>query len=176
MSIADTYRQRLRNHTTRESMDTLAYMRDFFGNGANWTQGVYHGPDGRKCIVGAADHVRVSSLDNAKYWLLRAIAETAPGITSIEQFNDTRSDYAEVARVIARAEQLATAARLPAPSPVMPVRALPAPLPVLEGEILPPVQPALPVPMPVYELRPAAMRTPAPLPAGRRSLADWIWD
>ena len=174
MSFVDTYRQRVRGHTTRESMETLAYMGDYFQDGVNWTQDMYQRGNAR-CLVGAADHLRESSLDNAKYWLMRAIAEVAPGIATIEQFNDTRSTYEEVAAVIARARQLAAAEqRQLQAARTAPVRALPAPAPVLHGEILPPVRPALPAYAPVIEARPPVRQAPAPVSTRRLSLADWI--
>src|SRR3984957_7716441 len=135
MGFFDSYRQRRREISAPESVATLDHMRSFFGDGQNWAQHVYHGKDGRKCLVGAANHVRVSAIDDAKHWLRQAINEQT-GLTSIEQFNDTRSSFAEIENILIRAKQLAATAmaRLPAP---MPQRALPAP------EILPPVRAAL---------------------------------
>jgi hypothetical protein len=173
MSFVDTYKQRVRGHTARESIDTLDHIGDYFQDGTNWTQDMYQRGNAR-CLVGAADHVRVSSLDNAKYWLLRAIAEIAPEVRTIEQFNDTRSTFDEVAAVIARARQLAAAEQRQLQAQrTAPVRALPAP--VLEGEILPPVREALPL-VPVVEARPVVQRAPAPVSAPRPSLAGWRFD
>jgi hypothetical protein len=114
----DSYRDRRTSLTGRESAATLSAMEDFFqDDGANWTQGAWHRPDGTKCLVGAANHVRVNALSDEKYWLRRAIAERHPG-TGIIEFNDSRQSFGEIAEVLARAKQLAAAAQLPAPQPV----------------------------------------------------------
>ena len=158
MGFFNNYRRRQLATSGPESVATLAHMEGYFRNGENWTQGMYENANGARCLVGAANHVSVSSIDAAKHWLRQAIAEVAPEVRRIEDFNDTRRTYDEVAAVIARAKQLALAAQAPV--------ALPAPAPVVE--ILPPAQPA---PAPVF-----VNRTP-PRPArARRSLADWIMD
>jgi len=157
MGFFDSYRRRRVATTGPESLATLQYMEDYFQNGAHWTQHAYQRADGSRCLVGAAHYVSVSPIDDAKFWLLQAIAERAPGITTIEQFNDTRGSYTEIEAVIARAKQLAAEAQRPA---------LPAPV----AEILPPHRPALPAPEPariVFNPRPAHVRQ-------RRSLADWL--
>jgi hypothetical protein len=166
MGFFNSYQQRRVSLTGQESVDTLSYMQDHFQGGANWTQGAYHREDGSKCLIGAANHVRVSAIDDAKYWLRQAIAErTAGAITSIEAFNDTRDrQFGEIEQVIARAKQLAAAAQLPAP---MPVRALPAP--VLHGEILPPVRQALPAPQPMFEILPSNLRELEPVREARQA-------
>jgi hypothetical protein len=149
--IVSAYRDCLHEETGRESGETLDLMKAHFGDGRNWTKDMYANPTGAHCLVGAADHVRVSSLDNAKHFLRLAIAEVAPGAASIEDFNDTRSTYAEVAAVIDRAKEIA----------VQKARARPAPV----VEILPPTAPRA--------------RRPAPAPVrvvNRRSLADWIME
>jgi hypothetical protein len=188
MGIFDAYRQKRRTLTAPESVATLSHMEGFFQGGANWKQGEYHAANGTKCLVGAADHVRVSSIDDAKHWLRQAIAEqTAGAITTIEGFNDSRQSFAEIAAVIDRAKQLATTARLPAP---VTLRALPAPAyaqPLRQGrpEIIPPVRAALPSPArtaPVVidampQARDLSRRSGAQtdtVRAQRRSLIDWV--
>jgi hypothetical protein len=161
MGFIENYRLRRLELTGRESAETLELMQDYFQDGANWTQQMYENANGARCLVGAANHVRVSSVDDAKHWLRLAIAEIAPGVACIEDFNDTRRTYAEVAAVIERAKQLAAqsvARALPPPAP-----ALPAPV----VEILPPQRQAPPV---VYN--------PPPRVRVRRrsSLADWFMD
>jgi hypothetical protein len=163
MGIFDSYRQRRRSLTGPESVATLSYMEEFFQNGANWTQGVYHRTDGTKCLVGATDHVRVSSIDDAKFWVRQAIAERDPSIGSIEQFNDTRGSYTEVAEVIARAKQLAASAPRST--------ALTTPTRLLTGEILPPPSSDNRAPA-VLNLR-SARRMPQRVPERRPSLFDW---
>lgn len=163
MGFIQNFRQRRLELTGDESAATLAHMQDYFQDGANWTQGMYANASGARCLVGAADHVRVSSLDDAKYWLRQAIAEVAPGVARIEEFNDTRRTYAEVAAVIERARQLAAQSA---------ARALPAPV----VEILPPPQPAparsraVPVPVTRTVVRYREPRMPRP------SLLNWIMD
>lgn len=155
MGYFANYAKRRLELTGGESAATLEHMQVYFQNGANWTQGMYENASGARCLVGAANHVRVSSIDDAKHWLRLAIAEIAPGVARIEDFNDTRRTYAEVAAVIGRARQLAAQSV---------ARALPAPVaPVVE--ILPPERPA------------PVVTSPRPAPVlPRRSLADWIMD
>ena len=155
MGYFANYGKRRLELTGRESGETLGVMQAWLQDGANWTQGMYENASGARCLVGAANHVRVSSIDDAKHYLRLAIAEIAPGVARIEDFNDTRRTYAEVAAVIERAKQLAAQSV---------VRALPAPV----VEILPPERQALPAPV-VASPRPARVRP-------RRSLASWIMD
>jgi len=156
MGFFESYRRRRIATTRPESMATLQYMEDYFRDGANWTQHAYQRADGSRCLVGAANHVRSSPIDDAKFWLRQAIAERAPGIATIEKFNDTRRSYAEIAAVIARAKQLAAAVRRPA---------LSAPV----AEILPPEQQAVPA----RNLAPVVPNPRQVRARRRRSLADW---
>jgi hypothetical protein len=185
MSVFTGYRDRRHEISMAESVDTLDHMEDFFGDGQNWAQHVYDGKDGGKCLVAAAEYVRVSSIDDAKHWLRMAIKEKT-GLTSIEQFNDTRSTYDEVAAVIARAKQLALAGQRAGSvstfSALVPVRAS---TPVVE--ILPPERKAAPATVPATI--PSVRRAPMPAPYSapyklrwrladaacdlRRSLAEW---
>jgi hypothetical protein len=108
MSFRSSYWKTRLALTGRKSAETLTAMEGYFQGGKNWAQGVYHAPDGRKCLVGAADHLRASSVDTAKYWLERAIAEQTGGtITRIESFNDSRRSYREIAAIVSRAQELA---------------------------------------------------------------------
>jgi hypothetical protein len=117
-----------------ESIATLSAMERFFRGGKKWTQGEYHRGDGTKCLVGAVETLRASAIDDARYWLSQAIAERTGAANDpmlIEHFNDTHS-FAEVAKVIDRAKQLAAAAaparlpplQLPSAPPASPLRAL----------------------------------------------------
>jgi hypothetical protein len=151
MGFFNNYRQRRAELTGPESVATLEHMQAYFQDGANWTQHMYENANGARCLVAAANHVRVSSIDDAKNWLRLAIAEIDPGIARIEDFND-RSTFAEVAAVIERARQLA-AQSVTLPAPVV--------------EILPPVRQA-PTPVVVSLPRVRARR--------RSSLADWFMD
>lgn len=107
-----------------ESIATLDLIDDFFHNGLNWTRDTYKAVNGARCLVGAANYVKVSAIDCAKHWLLQAIQECEPQLKTIEAFNDSRRSYEQVAAVIGRAKELARQAQLPAP---LPVAALPAP-------------------------------------------------
>lgn len=147
MSLFDGYRQRRREISTRESVATLDHMKQFFGDGENWRQHIYQGDDGGRCLIAAADHVRVSSIDDAKHWLRRAIKEKTGQSLTIEQFNDTRRSFAEIQEVLDRARELArTGGRQ---------------LPALVGEVLP-ARPALPAPVASVPANPWA----APAPVG----------
>jgi hypothetical protein len=152
MSFFDDFRKERAKLTGAESVATLDYMDDFLHGGAGWAQGVYTATNGSRCLVAAADYARVSKVDDAKYWLRRAIAERAPQMRTIEEFNDSRQSFAEIEAVIRRARELARQAQLPAPRPVA---ALPAPV---TGEILPPLRPA------------PVMREVTPRPQRRRSV------
>jgi hypothetical protein len=115
MSLRDSYQQRRSRHTGRASLATLEHMEEFFAGGANWIPNAYSDAEGRRCLVGAANSVRVSSLDDAKVHLRQAIAEHEGRPMAIEAFNDTRSHYGEIAPIIERAKELARAAQLPPP-------------------------------------------------------------
>ena len=168
MGFFEKVRQARAALTAPESVATLDHMHDYFANGENWTKGVYSAANGARCLVGAADHVRVSAVDDAKYHLRQAIAEREPHLRTIEQFNDTRDDFGEIAAVIRRAKELAQAAQL---SATRPAAALPAPV----AEVLPP-KPApakagapawLPAPRPAPAAQLPAVRPAAALPAAR---------
>jgi hypothetical protein len=128
--------------TVPESVGTINMIEDFFQDGAMWTRDTYLAPNGARCLAAAANAVKVSHLDCAKYWVMEAINEREPQLTRIEDFNDSRRSYDEVKAVLVRARELAQQAMLPAPRPVR--AALPAP--ITAGEILPPVREVSPVP------------------------------
>ena len=113
--LSKGYWQRRVSLTGPESIKTLEGMERFFRDGKNWTQGAYHRPDGTKCLVGAAQSVHVMPVEDARYWLLQAVAER--GFTSIESFNDSRASYSEIAEILARAKQLAAAHSQQGPAP-----------------------------------------------------------
>ncbi len=140
MTFFENCRREMAQLAVPESVATIDYIEDFFQNGANWTRDTYKAANGARCLAAAANVVRVSNIDGAKYWLMQAIQEREPQIKTIEQFNDSRLGYDEVAAVLARARELARQSFSPAPRPVA---ALPAPF---AGEILPPVRAASPVP------------------------------
>jgi hypothetical protein len=131
MSFFDNFRKERAKLTGAESLATLDYMERFLHGGEGWAQGVYTSTNGTRCLVAAADYARSSKVDDAKYWLRQAIAERAPQMRTIEEFNDSRQSFAEIEAVIRRARELARQAQLPV---VRAVAALPAPI---TGEILP---------------------------------------
>jgi hypothetical protein len=149
MTFFDNVLQAKARLTVPESVGTINMIEDFFQDGAMWTRDTYLAPNGARCLAAAANAVKVSHLDCAKFWLLEAIKEREPQLTRIEDFNDSRRSYDEVADVLIRARELAQQALLPAPRPV---RALPAP--IIAGEILPPVREVSPVPA-IREVTPA---------------------
>jgi hypothetical protein len=172
MGYCTNYAKRRFELTGGESVATLEHMQDYFQDGANWTQGMYENTNGARCLVGAANHVRVSSIDDAKHWLRLAIAEVMPGATRIEDFNDGCRTYAEVAAVIERARQLAAqsaAHALPPPAPALP--ALPTPVKT-EPEILPPERQALPPP----DAAPVVLNPRRARVRRRPNLVSWIMD
>jgi len=180
MGFFDSKQKRRVSLTGRESMATLDHMADFFEGGANWTQHAYNRSNGTKCLVGAANHVRVSSVDDAKYWLRQAIAEQGggAGFMAIEGFNDTRGSYGEIEAVLARAKQLAASAnRVSAPAAVA---ALPAParlaaLPAPAAQIPPARTLAYEPQARMPDAMPRAVRQPVAAPASPRAkLAEWF--
>ena len=123
-AFVENCRRQMAQLAVPESVDTLDYMEDFFHNGLNWARDTYNAENGARCLVGAANYVRVSKIDCAKHFILQAIQECEPQLKTIEAFNDSRRSYEQVAAVIGRARELARQAQLPA---VRPVAALPAP-------------------------------------------------
>jgi len=113
MGFREDYRQRRISRTGPESIATLSAMERFFGKrGEHWTQDAYHRGDGTKCLVGAARSMRAAAIEDALYWVRLAIGELHPDwlpFGQIEDFNDSRASYTEIAEVIARAKQLAAA-------------------------------------------------------------------
>jgi hypothetical protein len=178
MAFFEAYRQERAKLSTRESVETLSYIEEYFLDGKNWAQGVYQGAGNTRCLVGAAEHCRSCSIDDAKHWLRQAIAERTGGaIATIEEFNDSQS-YEEVAAVISRAKQLALTTYSPAQLPVPVARVAPV-------EIIPPVRsaspswdasaPVIPQPNPWADHEPMSHEEPKSESSLRHKLADW-WD
>ena len=149
MSVFTAYKNRRYEISTGESVGTLDHMMGYFGDGERWAQGVYTANDGGRCLVSAAQHVRVSQIDDAKHWLRMAIKKKTGIDYSIEAFNDTRSSFEEIKEIIELAKELARAG---------------ANAGALVGEVLPPVRLALPGPAPVSAL-PAVQANRLPVPA-----------
>jgi hypothetical protein len=171
MGMRDSYQQRRSRHTCRESEATLEHMQEFFADGGNWIPNAYSDADGRRCLVGAANHVRVSSLDDAKVYLRLAIAEHEGLPMAIETFNDRQSSYAQIAPIIERARELARAAQLPAP---VFRQALPAPASSPVPQILPPERETLPAPALRQGSVPAVAPSRGWFRARRPSLSEFL--
>jgi hypothetical protein len=118
---------------------TLSAMEGYFRGGHGWGRFQLHNPlTGRKCLQGAVSAVRVS--DGCRSWVPSEAIEAARrciqvavrehGWRSIEDFNDTRLSYRQIAAVIARAKELAMS--------VYPRAAAPCLNPARPAEILPP--------------------------------------
>jgi hypothetical protein len=73
MAFFNNCRREMAKLAAPESVATLDYIEDFFQNGLNWTRDSYRADSGARCLVGAANYVRVSAIDGAKHWLLQAI-------------------------------------------------------------------------------------------------------
>jgi len=184
MAFFDAYRQERAKLSTLESVETLSYMEEYFLDGKNWAQGVYQGAGNTKCLVGAAEHVRTSTIDDAKHWLRQAIAEhTGGAIATIEEFNDRQDSFEEVAAVINRAKQLALTTYSPAQPPVPVARIAPVarvvPVEVIEPVRLAPLwdapEPVIPQPNPWADYEPVSHEEPKSKTSLRHKLADW-WD
>ena len=98
MGFCKDYWQRRVSRTTPESLATLSAIEWLLQGGKNWTQGVYHALNGKKCLVGAEQTVRQGAINDARYWLRQAIVELHPGyawlpVMQIEAFNDSDSNY-----------------------------------------------------------------------------------
>jgi hypothetical protein len=114
-------------------LGSLSAMERFFRGGKRWGKGMYHNNENRtKCLVGAVTSVRASSGNSswvptdaiaaARHYIEQAIVERGGrrwgDAWVIQTFNDSQPSYHEIAAVIARAKQMATADLRPAPSPL----------------------------------------------------------
>ena len=182
MGICQSYRNRRKDLSAPESVATLDSMEEYLRGGENWAQGVYRQGDAR-CLVGAAEYARVSSVDDARHWLRQAIAERTGGeLATIEAYNDGAQSFGEIADIVARARQLASENL---PVPVKPRGVV---------EIIPPARLASPhlEPWPApaqHEIPPEpddwgdfepVRHDPVTVPDRgqplRRRLADWMFD
>jgi hypothetical protein len=101
----------------RESIVVLDLLSDKLDGGRNWTKGRYRSK-GKFCLVGAIRHIRARrQVRDAVYvYLGDAIkdvgcvgGEFLEQQTPIVEFNDSRSSFADISNVIARARQRAQA-------------------------------------------------------------------
>jgi hypothetical protein len=97
-------------------LQVIDAMPRYFRGGHGWGQFMLHNPlNGRKCLMGAVSAVRASDGNSswvpseeiavATEFILRAVREH--GFAAIEDFNDTRRSYRQIAAVMERAKQLA---------------------------------------------------------------------
>jgi hypothetical protein len=105
-----------------QSMIVLAMIESFFEGGARWARRSYRTVDGKRCLLGAIEHVRRETglIDNraAEYLAgainLRQLSKGLPllgdtATATVIGFNDAfRRSYAEVVEVLSEAKKLAT--------------------------------------------------------------------
>jgi hypothetical protein len=124
-------------------LHTLDAMERRFRGGYGWGRGMLHNRiNGKMCLMGAVGSVRAT--DGRRSWvpseeiaaatccIREAVRER--GFQVVENFNDTRLFYGQIAEVMTRAKQLAM---------MWYARALPAPSPVPQVALQPPARPAL---------------------------------
>jgi len=126
-------------------LHTLDAMERRFHGGYGWGRGMLHNRiNGKMCLMGAVGSVRAT--DGRRSWVpseeiaaatccIREAVREKTGFAHVEDFNDTRLFYRQIAQVMTRAKQLAT---------MWYARAVPAPSPVPQVALLqPPARPAL---------------------------------
>jgi hypothetical protein len=93
----------------RESIVVLDLLERGFGGGDNWCKGQLHDGCRSHCLVGMLQRVRAvrGAGDHAGIYLSRAIKRFYSERRTIIDFNDSRSDYAEIRAVIVLARELA---------------------------------------------------------------------
>jgi hypothetical protein len=98
----------MRADDTKEAVQLLDLLLEFFADGARWVRGRYHDGHGRHCLIGAVYHLRrkhrlasAAALD----YLREALPRRTLGLI---YFNDRRCrDFAELRAVILKARALA---------------------------------------------------------------------
>jgi hypothetical protein len=98
----------MREAETDNAVRLLDLLAEFFIDDARWTRGRYHDGDGRRCLVGALDHLRrehrIPSAAAVSF-LEEAMPRRGIGLV---YFNDHRCrSVAELRSVIAKARDLA---------------------------------------------------------------------
>jgi hypothetical protein len=107
---------------TTQSMVVLGMIESFFEGGARWARRTYCTSDGKRCLLGAIEHVsrETGLVDNrAAEYLARAINlwQLSKGLpplgdtatVTVIGFNDAfRRCYAELVEVLSEAKKLAT--------------------------------------------------------------------
>ena len=100
---------RRRTMKARESIVVLDMLERGFDDGENWRRKQLHDGRGGHCLVGMLQHVRAvrGAGDHAGIYLSRAMKRFYSERRTIIDFNDSRSDYAEIRAVIVLARELA---------------------------------------------------------------------
>jgi hypothetical protein len=100
---------RRRTMKARESIVVLDMLERGFGGRENWRRKQLHDSRGGHCLLGMLQHVRAvrGAGDHAGIYLSRAIKRFYSERRTIIDFNDSRSDYAEIRAVIVLARELA---------------------------------------------------------------------
>ena len=98
----------MREPETPKAVQMLDLLLEYFGEqGTHWTSDRYHDGHGRRCLVGALDHLRrkhrLGSAD-AEYFLREALPHRRGGLV---YFNDRCGCFTELRSVIVKARALA---------------------------------------------------------------------
>ncbi|HZU90612.1 MAG TPA: hypothetical protein VE993_15270 [Stellaceae bacterium] len=98
----------MRAGETKEAVQLLDLLLEFFADGARWMRGRYHDGRGRNCLIGAVAHLRRKHRlagAAALEYLHQALPRRTLGLV---YFNDHRCrDFAELRAVILKARALA---------------------------------------------------------------------
>jgi hypothetical protein len=104
-----------------QSITVLGLLECFFEGGARWARRTYHAPDGKRCLLGAIDHIRCETgvtNDCAAEYLagainLRQLSKGLPPLgdrptETVIGFNDAFARrYSEIADIMNAAKELA---------------------------------------------------------------------
>lgn len=127
--------------TVESVVQTIDAMERKFRGGYGWGKWMLHNPvNGKMCLMGAVGAVRATDGNRSWYPAEEIAAATCcirqavheRGFQHVENFNDTRLFYGQIAEVMTRAKQLAMmwyarALPAPVPQPSVPQIAPPAP-------------------------------------------------
>jgi hypothetical protein len=102
----------MRQSDPAKAVQLLDLLTEFFDGGKQWTKGRYEDGKGRRCLVGAINHVCGVHLElnrnNGEFYLHRALpAMPKPHVAPLVTFNDSRHHYREIAQLIENARALA---------------------------------------------------------------------
>jgi hypothetical protein len=111
----------VKSSVATQSMVVLGMVEAFFEGGARWTRRTYCTEDGKRCLLGAIEHVRSETGlidDRAAEYIagainLRQLSKGLPllgdnATLTVIGFNDAfRRNYADVAEILSEAKELA---------------------------------------------------------------------